>query len=43
MLNFNNILYPIDPDSKNISSAVFDSTDVNIIDMVLLPVLVIQE
>jgi|GEM_PF-2057739 hypothetical protein len=47
MLNFNNILYPIDLDKKHffskLYSSVFDSTDVNIIDTVLLPVLVIPE
>jgi hypothetical protein len=47
VLNFNKILYPIDLDKKHFFSktysSVFDSTDVNIIDTVLLAVLVISE
>jgi hypothetical protein len=47
VLNFNNILYPIDLDKKHFFSktysSVFESTDVNIIDTAVLSALVIPE
>jgi hypothetical protein len=47
VLNFNNILYPIDLNKihffSKIYSSVYESTDVNIIDTAVLSTLVIPE